>query len=162
MLSACETGRGRLYSTEGIVGLMRAFMYAGAPRVLVSLWRVDDDATQALMREFYELCARRLRPGGYVAQWLPLHGLAAEDCHQRLLQQDLDLGESFRTLRRLWQREGEVVAEVGLPDEVDVVGTPIVAEAPHEKYEGLVPVIFTVTDSASSRSREVSVSFRGP
>ncbi len=53
VLSACETGRGRIYRAEGIVGLTRAFMFAGAPRVLVSLWKVDDEATQALMREFY-------------------------------------------------------------------------------------------------------------
>ena len=53
VLSACETGRGKIYKSEGIVGLTRAFMYAGAPRVLCSLWKVDDDATRALMVEFY-------------------------------------------------------------------------------------------------------------
>ena len=58
VLSACETGKGRIVSGEGIVGLTRAFMLAGAPRVLVSLWKVDDLATQALMIEFY----RRWRP----------------------------------------------------------------------------------------------------
>ncbi len=55
VLSACETGRGRIVKGEGIVGLTRSFMYAGAPRVLCSLWKVDDEATQALMRRFYEL-----------------------------------------------------------------------------------------------------------
>jgi len=55
VLSACETGRGRLYATEGIVGLTRAFMFAGAPRVVASLWKVDDEATRALMVRFYEL-----------------------------------------------------------------------------------------------------------
>ncbi|MHC5009780.1 MAG: CHAT domain-containing protein [Planctomycetota bacterium] len=60
VLSACETGRGRVYLTEGIVGLTRAFMFAGAPRVLCSLWRVDDEATRALMIKFYELW----NPGG--------------------------------------------------------------------------------------------------
>ena len=40
---------------EGILGLAGAFMVAGAPRVLVSLWRVDDEATRALMVRFYEL-----------------------------------------------------------------------------------------------------------
>ncbi len=53
VLSACETGKGRVYRAEGIVGLTRAFMFAGAPRVLVSLWKVDDAATRALMKEFY-------------------------------------------------------------------------------------------------------------
>jgi len=54
VLSACETAKGRIYLTEGIVGLTRAFMHAGTPRVLCSLWKVDDEATRALMGAFYE------------------------------------------------------------------------------------------------------------
>jgi len=54
-LSACETGSGRIYRTEGIVGLVRAFLFAGAPRVLCSLWKVDDQATTELMTRFYAL-----------------------------------------------------------------------------------------------------------
>ncbi len=54
-LSACETAKGKIQRAEGIVGLTRAFMYAGAPRVLCSLWKVDDEATKALMVEFYRL-----------------------------------------------------------------------------------------------------------
>ena len=55
VLSACETAKGRIFRAEGIVGLTRAFMAAGAPSVLCSLWRVDDEATRALMVRFYEL-----------------------------------------------------------------------------------------------------------
>ena len=55
VLSACETARGKVVKTEGIVGLTRAFMFAGSPRVICSLWKVDDEATQALMIRFYEL-----------------------------------------------------------------------------------------------------------
>ncbi len=55
VLSACETARGRAYRAEGIVGFTRAFMLAGAPRVLCSLWKVDDEATRALMTRFYAL-----------------------------------------------------------------------------------------------------------
>ncbi|MHC5010994.1 MAG: CHAT domain-containing tetratricopeptide repeat protein [Planctomycetota bacterium] len=55
VLSACETGRGKIYRSEGIVGFTQAFMLAGAPRVLCSLWKVDDEATRALMVKFYEL-----------------------------------------------------------------------------------------------------------
>lgn len=55
VLSACETAAGKLYRAEGIVGLTRAFMVAGASRVLCSLWKVDDAATRAFMGKFYEL-----------------------------------------------------------------------------------------------------------
>ena len=53
VLSACESGTGKVVRGEGILGLTRAFMYAGSPRVLCSLWMVDDDATAALMVEFH-------------------------------------------------------------------------------------------------------------
>lgn len=53
VLSACETGLGRLVGGEGVEGLTRAFMYAGAPRSLVTLWSVDDESTADLMGDFY-------------------------------------------------------------------------------------------------------------
>ena len=52
-LSACETGRVRAYRTEGPWGTSTALLGAGATRVLVSLWPVDDAATAMLMRTFY-------------------------------------------------------------------------------------------------------------
>ena len=54
VLSACETGLGKQIQGEGLVGLTRGFMYAGASRVLASLWKVDDVATAELMRRFYK------------------------------------------------------------------------------------------------------------
>ncbi len=54
VLSACQTGLGKLVRGEGIVGLTRAFMYAGTPTVMVSLWSVSDISTATLMKEFYE------------------------------------------------------------------------------------------------------------
>jgi len=54
VLSACQTGLGKLVRGEGMVGLTRAFMYAGTPSVLVSLWSVSDISTATLMGEFYK------------------------------------------------------------------------------------------------------------
>src|SRR5213075_2169171 len=53
VLSACQTGRGQLLSGEGIVGLSRAFLCAGARTVVVSLWNVSDNSTSQLMKDFY-------------------------------------------------------------------------------------------------------------
>ena len=53
VLSGCETALGREIRGEGLVGLTRGFMYAGAKAVIASLWRVDDAATAEFMRHFY-------------------------------------------------------------------------------------------------------------
>jgi CHAT domain-containing protein len=53
VLSACETGRGKLMSGEGSVGLTRAFFYAGVRSLVVSQWKVRDESTAELMTKFY-------------------------------------------------------------------------------------------------------------
>jgi CHAT domain-containing protein len=60
VLSACQTGQGKEVSGEGLIGMTRAFLYAGAGSLIVSLWRVDDESTSDLMVSFY----RHLRQVG--------------------------------------------------------------------------------------------------
>ena len=63
VLSACQTALGKEIWGEGLVGLTRGFMYAGARRVVASLWQVDDLATAELMKRFYRGMLRQgLRP----------------------------------------------------------------------------------------------------
>lgn len=54
VLSACETGLGKLSRGDELVGLQRAFLYAGTPAVITTLWKVDDRASYELVRAFYD------------------------------------------------------------------------------------------------------------
>ncbi|MDQ3256100.1 MAG: CHAT domain-containing protein, partial [Acidobacteriota bacterium] len=75
VLSACQTALGKEIKGEGLVGLTRGFMYAGAPRVVASLWKVNDVATAELMKRFYSgMLKENLRPAAAlrvakVAMW---------------------------------------------------------------------------------------------
>ena len=63
VLSACRTGLGKDVRGEGLIGLTRGFMYAGASSVVASLWKVDDEATSELMKRFYSnMLQRGMRP----------------------------------------------------------------------------------------------------
>jgi len=64
VLSACETGLGKEIKGEGLIGLTRGFMYSGAPRVIASLWNVDDLATAELMKLFYQRMLKDGLPAG--------------------------------------------------------------------------------------------------
>jgi CHAT domain-containing protein/Tfp pilus assembly protein PilF len=69
VLSACETGLGKEINGEGLVGITRGFMYAGAPRVVASLWKVDDAATADLMGRFYRAMLKDgIRPAAALRQ----------------------------------------------------------------------------------------------
>jgi len=63
VLSACRTALGKEVHGEGLIGLTRGFMYAGAARVVSSVWNVDDRASAQLMARFYEaMVAKKLAP----------------------------------------------------------------------------------------------------
>jgi CHAT domain-containing protein len=69
VLSACKTGLGKQITGEGLLGLTRGFMYAGASRVVASLWKVDDVATAELMGRFYRgMLKEGLRPAAALRQ----------------------------------------------------------------------------------------------
>jgi CHAT domain-containing protein len=53
VLSGCQTGLGKEIRGEGLIGLTRGFMYAGASKVAATLWQIDDSATAELMKNFY-------------------------------------------------------------------------------------------------------------
>jgi CHAT domain-containing protein/tetratricopeptide (TPR) repeat protein len=84
VLSACQTALGREIKGEGIVGLSRGFMYAGASRVIVSLWKVGDKATSVLMGHFYREMLRNHRT--------PAAALRAA---QRRMREDADWRNPF-------------------------------------------------------------------
>lgn len=62
VLSACRTGIGREVSGEGLIGLTRGFMYAGASKVVATLWKVDDEATAVFMKSFYRHMLKERMP----------------------------------------------------------------------------------------------------
>jgi CHAT domain-containing protein len=76
VLSACETGLGQNVRGEGLVGLTRGLMYAGAKRSVVSLWQVDDEGTSQLMPLFYQAILKGNSPAS-----------ALRDAQLQLLQQ---------------------------------------------------------------------------
>lgn len=84
VLSACQTALGQELRGEGLVGLSRGFMYAGAPRVVASLWKVDDKATSVLMGHFYREMLR--------GKWTPAAALRRA---QQQMKDDRDWSHPF-------------------------------------------------------------------
>jgi len=69
VLSACDTALGKEVKGEGLMSMVRGFMYSGTPRVLASLWKVDDEATAELMKEFYtHLLQEGMKPAAALRQ----------------------------------------------------------------------------------------------
>lgn len=62
VLSACQTSLGKKVRGEGMIGLTRAFMYAGSPRIIAALWSVSDTSTAELMKRFYQHLLSKAKP----------------------------------------------------------------------------------------------------
>jgi len=75
VLSGCSTGVSDRITSDGVVGLARALMTAGVPSVLMSLWRVHDSPTAALMQSFYQHWRPTVQPQFNLTRLLPLLGL---------------------------------------------------------------------------------------
>ncbi len=105
VLSACETGYGKLSRGEGIMSLSRAFTHAGCPSIIMTLWKVDDRATSTIMIDFYKQLALGMRkqkalknaklnylnntdlPTAHPYYWIGLLSIGN--------QEEIDLGNSF-------------------------------------------------------------------
>ncbi len=113
VLSACQTGRGKYVRGEGVMSLTRAFMYAGAPRVIVSLWDVNDEATAFLMKTFYG----HWKAGRGTAEALRLAQLAVRDHEVEESEKEPD-GSTTPRVRKPWADPKYWAAWVlwGLPD----------------------------------------------
>jgi len=111
-LSGCETGQGALRRGDELIGLVRAFMYAGTPSALVSLWPVDDLSTRFLMERFYlELTtqngvtkAEALRRAQRYLMILTEEQIRARRAECGLDKQAID--DELRRLRRVSGEEG--------------------------------------------------------
>ncbi len=54
VLSACDTAKGKLSDGDDLIGLTRAFIYAGTPNIVATLWKVNDESTKILMTDFHQ------------------------------------------------------------------------------------------------------------
>jgi CHAT domain-containing protein/Tfp pilus assembly protein PilF len=116
VLSACNTGLGKDVKGEGLIGLTRGFMYAGAASVAASLWKVDDEATAELMKRFYEgMFHKDLSPAAALRQaqigmWQQKRWHEPYYWAAFVLQGQYDQKEMLTSRRRAWQ----IVTVVGV------------------------------------------------
>lgn len=78
-LSACQTGLGKIYKGEGIIGLSRALVYSGANNLIVSLWSVADKSTSELMVDFYRSIVKENNDYSDALQYSKLQMISTKD-----------------------------------------------------------------------------------
>lgn len=104
-LSGCETGLGALHSGDEVVGLVRAWLYAGTPAALVSLWAVDDLSTTLLMQEFYTYLVTMRPAKALTMAQKALASLTLDALYERLSAIGLEGEKASREIARfisLW------------------------------------------------------------
>ncbi len=117
VLSACETGQSRLHRGDELIGLARAFIYAGTPSVLVSLWPADDITTCLLMETFYDhLLAGRSPAAALAHAQQTLRTMSTADLHQRLIASGLSPQEANAEIARLRQSVATLLAVTSGPE----------------------------------------------
>ena len=110
VLSGCETGQSRLHRGDELIGLVRAFIYAGTPSVLVSLWPVDDISTGLLMETFYDhLLASRSPAVALAHAQQTLRTMSTAALNERLIVSGLSLQEANAEIARLRQAAAKIV-----------------------------------------------------
>ncbi|WP_423223576.1 CHAT domain-containing protein [Candidatus Amarolinea aalborgensis] len=111
VLSGCETGQNRLHRGDELIGLVRAFIYAGTPSVLVSLWPVDDVSTGLLMETFYaHLLAGHSPAAALASAQQTLRTLPTVALRQRLIASGLSDRDAEAEITRLRQAAAKLLA----------------------------------------------------
>ena len=121
-LSACETGRHSILRGDELIGLTRAFLYAGTPAVLVSHWRVDEFSTRLLMETFYSCLLNCQGQPGAAALALTqaqraLRCLSMDELHQEIDRRSLPGPDLTAALQRIALARGAPSIEA-LPGDV--------------------------------------------
>lgn len=133
VLSACETGLGGEVRGEGLVGLTRSFMYAGVPRLVVSLWKVGDQGTSELMRRFYHIFLTR--------DYSPAEALR---CAQLSMSKDPRWSSPMNWAAFVFQGEWRWPPGQSSSKDDDVIETPVGAGGPgYHPDDDLPPPIST-------------------
>src|SRR5260221_5884014 len=136
-LSGCQTALGQNVTGEGMIGLTRAFFYAGARSVVASLWDVEDAATARLMEEFY----RNIRRGQPI-------DIALQQAKLTFVRSGGDSSRPFAWASFVVNGQARTIVDVPRPTLMTGVSTSVVAP-----LTALTIVVFAMTWARSRRRR---------